>query len=69
MDETIRELVRKVAALEASVADLQRRPAIPAFATLADAGAAGKAGRIIYVVDTGTIQRDNGTAWKASSVA
>lgn len=69
MDEVVRELIGKVAALESKVDELQRRPAIPRYPTLADAGAAGNKGRIIFVEDTATIMRDTGVTWKASSTA
>jgi hypothetical protein len=66
MDDVTRELLSRVAALEAKLARAEGTPAIPSYPTLVDAGAFGRAGRIIYVVDEGRIYRDTGAAWKAS---
>lgn len=65
MDDVTRELLQRVAKLEAQLARAEGTPAIPSYATLAAAGAAGRSGRIIYVVADGKVYRDNGAAWSA----
>lgn len=65
MDDVTRELLSRVAALEAKLARAEGTPAIPAYATLAAAGAAGRQGRIIFVEADNKVYRDSGAGWAA----
>lgn len=65
MDDLSREVLRRLDVLEDRLNRLETTPAIPTYALLADAGSAGRSGRIIYVEDDGKVYRDNGATWDA----
>ena len=66
MDANTQELMTRLAALEAWRERIERTPAIPRYATLADAGAFGRRGRIVFIDADNRIYRDTGAAWKST---
>lgn len=66
VDPFVASLLDDIRALRDRVERLERAKPIPSYATLADAGAAGAAGRVVFVQADGKLYRDTGTVWKST---